>query len=398
MLPRVKITFENGALGQVAASTDGVMGLLCTGVTVGETFVLGTAYVVRSLADLAALGVTKINNPPILEYFMDFYAEAEEGTEHWLMAFPNTIKTDVMLDPSETNYAKALLLAANGRINGLVAQWTPDAGYTPVTTDGMDSLVLSAAMRAQGLATWAAGTMAAPIFVCLEGYAYTGVPGGLADLHTYSYNNVMIFVGHKLPDAKRASMGMLAGRIASQPIQRNIGRVKTGPLNTTAAYIKSQPVETADVTSLHDKGFVTLRTFPRRAGYFFSDDWMATKETDDYSHLTARRTINKAFRIAYDTLSEELLESIYVNQDGTMQLPIIKSYEALVENAIAASMTANGELSADITNPNDKGVQCFIDPTQNIVSSSRLVINVRVRPFGYARYIDVPLGFQVVNS
>ena len=60
-------------------------------------------------------------------------------------------------------------------------------------------------------------------------------------------------------------------------------------------------------------------------------------------------------------------------------------------------MTANGELSADVTNPKDRGVQCFIDPTQNIVSTSRINIKVRVRPFGYGRYIDVYLGFKTVT-
>ena len=157
------------------------------------------------------------------------------------------------------------------------------------------------------------------------------------------------------------------------------------------------PLEVADVESIHDKGYITLRTFVGKNGYFYSDDYLATKVIDDYRSLTARRTIDKAYRIAYNTLLEQLLDEIPVNDDGTMQYPMIKSWQGLVESAIALQMTANGELSADVTNPKDRGVQCFIDPTQNIVSTSRINIKVRVRPFGYGRYIDVYLGFKTVT-
>ena len=40
MLPRVKINFENGALGSVAPSEDGVIGLIVTGYAVTKFFEL----------------------------------------------------------------------------------------------------------------------------------------------------------------------------------------------------------------------------------------------------------------------------------------------------------------------------------------------------------------------
>jgi hypothetical protein len=95
---------------------------------------------------------------------------------------------------------------------------------------------------------------------------------------------------------------------------------------------------------------------------------------------------------------EELLDEVPVTSTGTLQLPIVKSWEAKVENAIASGMTANGELSADVTDANDRGVKCYIDPDQNIISNSILDVNIRVRPFGYPRYINVYLGFQVISA
>jgi len=397
MLPRVRIYFENGALGIVTTAADGVLGLLCTGTTVSTTFLLATAYTLYSLDSLTALGVTSANNPGLYKIVSDFYAVAGNGAELWVMAFPDTVKMSDMVDVTDSAKAKALINAANGRLRGLIVSRTPAVGYTPVVTNGIDADVTLAMTNAQALAQWAQDTKFAPVFVLLEGYAYSGVATALEDLTTKNFNAVSVLIGDTVKSSKAAAIGLLAGRIASIPVQRNIGRVKDGPVTTLPVFIGDKAAEIADVESIHNKGYITFRTFIGRSGYFFNDDFTATLPTDDYSHLTARRTIDKAFRIAYDSMLDELLNEVPVNGDGTLQLPIIKSWEAKVESAIANAMTANGELSADVTNVNDRGVECFINPAQNVVADSILNIQVRVRPFGYPRYINVYLGFQVIS-
>jgi hypothetical protein len=396
MLPRVKIFFENGALGKVATSADGVLGIMCTGVAVSTTFSLATAYTLFGIAGLATLGITSTNNPAIYKIIVDFYKVAGEGTEVWLMAFPDTVKLSDMVDIADATKAKAFINAANGRLRGLVLSRTPAVGYTPTITNGLDADVALAITNAQVLAAWSQTSKFAPVFVAIEGYAYSGTASALADLTTMSNNSVCVLIGDNAVNTKKAAMGVLAGRIASIPVQRNIGRVRDGALLTTA-FIVDKAVELADVESIHNKGYITFRTFIGRSGYFFSDDPMATLPTDDYSSLTARRTIDKAYRIAYQTMLDNLLDEVPVTGEGKLQVPLITSWQTDVEKDIAAQMTALGELSADATDPNDKGVICFIDPDQNIVSTSRLDVRVRVRPFGYPRYIDVYLGFQVAS-
>ena len=397
MLPRVKILFENGALGSVIPSPDGVLGILCTGAAVSQKFSLATPYIIRKFADLEdTLGITTANNPNIVKLFTDFFAMAGDGTEVWLMAFANTVTMAQMVDKDLTN-GKSLVLAANGRLRGLIVSRTPAVEYTPTVTHGLDDDVEAAVLKAQALGEWAAETLMAPLFTILEGRSYSGSAIALTDQTIASYDRVGILIGDTVTTSGNACMGMLGGRIASIPVQRNIGRVKDGPIESLTAYIKDVKVENADVESIHDKGYMTLRTFVGRAGYFFSDDVLCTLVSDDYRSLTARRTIDKAYRIAYDTLLEELLDEIPVNTDGTMQVTMVKSWQGKVENAIALQMTANRELSADVTNPNDRGVECFIDATQNVVSTSRVNVKVRVRPFGYSRYIDVYLGFKAIT-
>lgn len=397
MLPRIKIFFENGALGIQTPSADGVLGICATGVAVDGTFELSKAYALRGMTDVDALGITAANNPSLFTLLTEFYEQAGEGTKVWLMAFPDTVKLSDMADQA-LDYGKKLLAAATGEIRGLILSRTPGVGYTFTAANGVDPDVMAAITNAQALSEYAAATMFAPVFVIIEAYGYTGTTADLTDFANVGLNNrVALFIGNTSGAGNNQAMGVIAGKIASIPVQRNIGRVKDGPLKAVKTYIKTTPTELADVTAIHDKGIITFRTFIGRSGYFFNDDPMTVKATDDYSHLTARRTIDKAFRICYDVLTEELLDEIPVNANGTMQAPMVKVWQTLVENAISTQMTANGELSADATDPKDRGVICFIDPNQNIVSSSKMNVSVRVRPFGYPRYIDVYLGFQVVS-
>lgn len=397
MLPRIKIYFQNGALNQVVPSADGTLGIVCTGVSVAATFLLATAYTLRSMDQLEALGVTDVNNASLYKIVKDFYDQAGEGTELWIMGLADTVKLSDMLDKTQ-DYAKKLVNAAGGKLRGVIVSRTPDSGYSMTPADGLDDDIALAITNGQAFSEYAADTLFAPLFVIIEGYGYTGTPGDLADLTALTDNRVAVFIGNTLGTGDNQAMGVIAGKIASIPVQRNIGRVKDGPLAPVKTYIKTTPTELADNIGIHDKGYITFRTYIGRSGYFFNDDPLATGQTDDYNHLTARRTIDKAFRIAYDVLLDQLLDEIPVNANGTMQAPMVKTWQMLVENAIATQMTANGELSADATDPKDRGVICYIDPNQNIVSTSKMVVSVRVRPFGYPRYIDVYLGFQIVNA
>ncbi|GAB1403047.1 hypothetical protein MASR1M74_02250 [Lentimicrobium sp.] len=88
MLPRVKIEFANGALGQVVASPDGVFGLLTTAAPVVGKLELLKSYVVKSMDDVTGtLGITAVNNPGLHKVLTEFYNTAGDGTELWLRCF-----------------------------------------------------------------------------------------------------------------------------------------------------------------------------------------------------------------------------------------------------------------------------------------------------------------------
>lgn len=397
MLPRVKITYSNGALGQVAEMDDGCLGFIAIGaaeVAGEENFKLGKAYSLKKLADLESLGVTSENNPNLYRNVKDFYAEGGDGLELWLMGFAETAAFATVLDKDNAGGAKSLLLSAKGNIRGLIAFKTPGESYELDDSEGMDSDVIAALPKAQALGEWATDDRYAPIFTLIEGYAYSGNDTGLPDLKTMNHDRCGIVIGDTSQESPNAAMGIVAGRIAATDVQRKISRVKSGALTPVEMFVGGKTVEEADVESINDKGYITFRTFVGKSGYFIADDPLATAATDDYNSLSNRRVIDKAYRIAYNTLVESLNDEVPIATDGTLSPAWCVSVQGDVEQAIISSMTANGNLGNDPADPDDTGVECSIDYKQDILATSRIAAGLRVKPNGYAKYIDVDLGFK----
>ena len=106
--------------------------------------------------------------------------------------------------------------------------------------------------------------------------------------------------------------------------------------------------------------------------------------------------VDKAYRIAYDTLLEYLKDEVACNADGTMVAAVAKNWETDVVSAIANQMTANGELGSDPADTKDKGVRCTVDRTQNVVSTNKVKVTIGVKPYGYPKYIEASLGFTAI--
>ena len=415
MLPYVKIDFANGAIGASEPMDDGVTGLVCTAVAVtqtvnGETdnvFALNTPYLITKLDELVSKGITSDSsdaNATLYKAVKEFYDEAPDGSKLWIMGVADTVTIADIVDKTKDN-AKKLLVAANGTIRTLAVKIKDKSGYTPTVTTGIDGTVRTAITNAQSLAEWATETLFAPVMVLLEGRHYTGNAETLKSnpINTGNDNRVGVVIGDTEVDPKSnidlhgAAVGLLAGRIASIPVQRSVARVRTGSITTTTMYIGNLPAESGNPGTINDCGFICPRTFVGKAGYYWSDDKLAAEASDDYSLIPRRRVADKAYRITYSTLINEVAEEISVTDDGKISAPVVKAIQTAVESAIVNNMTSRGNLGNDPSDPNDMGVECYINPDQNIVATSRLDVQVRIKPHGYSKYINVSLGFKVTQ-
>lgn len=408
MLPGINIEFQNGQLGQVVALPDGIGGLLASAVAVGTTFLLDTPYQIKSMVDVAALGIIpEVNNYVLYKTLKEFYAEAGEGTELWLMGFAKTTKVSDWFTLDVTTGkapAEKLLDAANGKLRFLFTAFSPTNAYVLTLLDGLDSDVLVATNLAQQIAENYTAKKYAPFFTIIEGYGFDGDKVALGTLTASNFNRAMIVLGDTekrtgATASKGAAVGIVAGRFAKISVHVNIGKVRDGALSNINAFIVDTPVEQYDVEAIHDKGYVSFRQHTGKSGYFFTDDPLACEIADDYHYAARRRVIDKAYRLAYTSTLEFLLDDNDVLNDGSISPIYAATVENAVESLIYKQMTANGELSFNPSDPRDRGVICKVDLSHNVTSTSKLKIaQLQVKTKGTNRWIDVPLGFVPVTS
>lgn len=137
------------------------------------------------------------------------------------------------------------------------------------------------------------------------------------------------------------------------------------------------------INNLDSYGYVFLKKHVGLDGSYFDDSHTAVLLTSDYAYIENNRTINKAIRSLRAYLLPYLASPLSVNADGTLTDGLIGFYQGLCADALDP-MQRNNEISA---------YKITIDASQNVVSTSELVIGVSIVPKGVARQITVNIGF-----
>jgi Protein of unknown function (DUF2586) len=121
-----------------------------------------------------------------------------------------------------------------------------------------------------------------------------------------------------------------------------------------------------------------LRKFVGYAGSFFNDSHACISEASDYAQIENNRTLQKAERVLYAAFMPKLNSPITFNRNGTLD-------DVTIGNAALDTMIVNAELSVR---------NVFINPTQNVLATSKLIITATLVINGVARQIEVPIGFK----
>lgn len=393
MLPRVKIIFVDGYAG-ASSNITLEFGLLASGVAVVGKFLLNKAYAITKLDDLATLGITSDVadvNANIYKTVKEFYTEAKDGTKLWIYGALNTVSMATLCDKDGT-HVKTLTTSANGAIRTIMVSKVDANGYAPVILNGLDSDVYSAKTKAQLFGEWITDNRFAPLFFVLPGRHFSGDADALANLFEDNSNRVAIMIGDTKASSSDAAVGILVGRLAAIPLRRKLMRVLTGKLNIDSAFIGSDDASIIDPTTIDSKGFITFRKHIGKAGYFFTNDYLATDNTSDFSIIPRRRVIDEAYRLAYTKTIELLGQEFDVTDNGCIPTAVIKSIENDIATYIEESL--GEDIAKNPDNPKDTGVKVFIDSTQNILTANGFDYDLAIRPFGYADYINVKLHYS----
>ena len=386
-LPQIKINLLNGALGRVAQTSDGIAGLVLTGAAVAGKLELNKVYLLSSTRDLTTLGINAETNPLAYKEVTAFYAKAGDGAELYLLIVAAATTLTQMCAVADGSPIRKLIDYAKGRIRLVGINRLPAEGYQGNTeTTGIDQDAVTAGQVLQGVASSYADKVA-PFRVLLPAILWDGETDNLFAPREATYNRVSYVMAsdQTIAGSHTAAIGQALGVLSSIPVHYNLARVKNGQAAATGKLTDGSTPEESEskLNLLHDAGYIIYRYFTGRNGYYFNDDPTAAPLTDDYSSLNNGRVIDKAIILAYNAYIDEILESVEVDDNGYLPQTVCTYYERLIENAVAIAMT--GEIS---------DFRAYIDPKQNILSSSLLAINCRIRPKGVLRDIIVNLGFE----
>lgn len=401
-MSEVNIIIGNGNLGRASQNLDGVAALIGSGVAVEGKFALGAILALRSLADAEALNITEsydfANKSLLWHHIKDFYDNAGEGAELYVMPVVNTVTMTDMCDKTLL-YAAKLLDTMKGRVRLLAISRTPTANYAPVYSGQLDPDIWTAAAKAKELYA-SEFAKHRPLQMFIEGRDFQGIIASAKDLRhaTTGLNaNRLSVVIHQDTDVaaldalfmKYAAVGSALGRAAAIPVQRNIGRVKDGSVSFGTDPGLSNHAELSSFTdselnTLDSLGYVFLRTRDGKSGYFFNNDHCACQLSDDFAYVHRGRPIDKAARLVRETYLEELLDDIQVDAvTGNLEPAVIKQYQRAAEKNIEVNMI--DEIS---------GVSVFVDPNQNILSTDKITTVMRIVPKGMANAFEVLLSYE----
>lgn len=402
-LPNIDIKLGNGQIGSVLPNEDRTSGVISGAAAVAGKFELGKAYTVKGMVDVANLGIiASIDNAKLYKFCKEFYEEAGEGTELWIFGVAKSTKLSDWFTPDATTGnvpAQEILNASKEKIRRLYALHNPEGTFAPTIEDGLHNDVWLTMQKAQLFAENYTKQKYSPIRIAIEGVGFDGDKVALETLETKAYNRISVLIGDTAPKTGTvtnygAALGVMAGRMAAYPIHNNIGKVKNGSLKPLTMYIGDTPVELYDTAALHDKCYITFRTHPKKAGYYFSDDRQACAVTDDYSSNARGDVIDKAYILTYLVQVEELLDESWINDNGTPDAIWAKDLEGRIESYILANMGDQLQYRIGDESP----VKVYIDTAQNVATTSKLKTIIKVKPWGYIRQMETELSYTLSNN
>ncbi len=386
-LPNVIITLANGALGRVTATDDGVAGLILTGAAVEGKMELNKVYSFSSTRDLKNYGITEENNPLVYKDVTAFYDQAGDGAELYLLVVSTATTLVQICDVADESPLRKLIDSARGRIRLVGINRLPPPEYVADTENtGIDNDAVLAASSAQNVAMDYEDRVN-PVRILMPALLWDGSREKLFKPREASFNRTgfVLAADKKIGQTMSIAIGEVLGRAANVSVHVSIARVKDGAISSSGFMSDGRTPEEASglYNTLNDAGYIFYRTFVGKNGYYLNDDHLAAPLSDDYSSLSYGRVIDKAIIQTYVTYINEIGDNVQVADDGTLPQGLCKYFETRIENAVANAMQE--EISS---------FTAFIDPKQNILSSSRMDVSCKIVPKGILREINVILGFD----
>lgn len=410
---KVDITKGNGNIGGIAPSTDGISGYITNGVATAN-LTLGEVYKIGNVKDAEALGIDAAydsTNGVLVYYAITEYFRFS-GSLLYIMIVAQTVTMTEMCDKTNTQYAKKLLKHAGGAIKQFCVERQYPAGATPTTTGGLDNDVLivnagppitrtGAIINAQALCD-EEESEGRPVFCVMQGRNFNGTTTAAHDIRACNSRNVHLTIATDLSvnalgalHVGHACAASLLGFFSYAKVHESIGwPEKFNLLNEAAAKFLTPGLSSnlsindytaADFEALETKGYSFPVIYTDYAGVFINADPTAVDLTDDYAWARYIRTINKAIRLVRKEFTPKLNSPVLVDKaTGQIAVDVAQYFEKLALSAMKP-METDGEIS---------GRDAKVDPSQNILSTGNLAVEIEVTPYGAAQAFKIGINFK----
>lgn len=177
----------------------------------------------------------------------------------------------------------------------------------------------------------------------------------------------------------------LVGKKTLVGIATSLGRVADGPLPGVMSLYRDE-----NVTPLLDPArFTTARTIIGKQGFFLTRSRLGAAAGSDFSRWEFGRVIDKACRLTRAVMVNYLNESVRTNANGTVFELDARAIEGVL-NAVL-----NEQL---VLTQNAVRVTATVDRAINIVTTGRVVVDIRIRRRGYMEDIRVSIGFETPTA
>lgn len=144
-------------------------------------------------------------------------------------------------------------------------------------------------------------------------------------------------------------------------------------------------ISEAGKATLDLQGYTYLRKYIGQTGSYWNDSRTCTLASSDYAYIENNRTIDKAIRLIRQGIFPYFNARLVVNSDGTLKDTTISTIVSAGEEATESMLTGSiPELSAR---------ELTIDPTQDVLSTSQVIISAKLVPTGIAREYVLNIGF-----
>ena len=197
------------------------------------------------------------------------------------------------------------------------------------------------------------------------------------------------------------SLGTTLGTIALSNVHENIGWVEKFDIADSVefqepAFANGQLVKdisNALIETIVGQGYLVLSKRQEITGTFYLDSPQTTLATSDFAYIENSRTIQKALRLIRQKLLPFINSPLYVDAtSGKLSESTIFSLENATLTGLE-QMAQASEISVDQATGKLPFGSVLIDPEQNVISTSQVVITVKIVPVGVAREIIVNIGF-----